>query len=120
MQFEYFLTHTANDVLEIEDIGNCAIDIFNDRGEEALLIIDTYLGRTRIFKFGPFNPDFDVLPDNVDCILKQFNYSQIKINSLISQFLNSNFCATQAFLISKEEALGKCRNLIDYMKSDIY
>lgn len=121
MEYEYFVTHQANGLLDIEDIGNCSIDIFNDEGKEMILVIDTQLGSTRVFTFGPFNPEFEKLPNNVACNLQQMPFSQQKISKIIRQFLNNyQFGATQAFEIEKEEALGKCRDLIGYMKLPIY
>ena len=121
MEYEYFVTHSANGLLDVEDIGNCAIDIFNDLGKEMIMVIDTQLGSTRIFTYGPFDPEFERLPNNVVCNLQQLPFSQQKIGKAIRQFLNNyQFGATQAFIIDKDEALDKCRNIIDYMRTNIY
>lgn len=121
MDYEYFITTTANGVLTVEDCGNCAIDLFNDQGMEKILVVDTNLGATRIFTFGPFNPDLDRLPNMCSTTLKQLNYAVQSINKEIEKFLNDyKFGGTQAIEIDKEEALSKCRNIIDYMRSNIY
>lgn len=121
MEYEYYMTHSANGLLNVDDIGNCAIDIFNDLGEEMVMVIDTLLGQTRILTFGPFNPDFERLPDSVICDLQQLHYSESQIGKVIRKFLNNwKFGATQAFIIDKDEALDKCRNIIDYMRQSIY
>ena len=121
MEYEYYITHQANGLLDVDDIGNCAIDLFNDDGMECILVVDCYLGNARIFTYGPFNPDFERLPNTVNCTLKQMPFSAAQIGKEIKSFLNQYpFNATQAIVIEKEEALDKCRNLIDYMQSPIY
>lgn len=121
MDFEYYMTSQANGLLTVEDIGNCAIDLFNDRGWEKVLIVDTNLGATRLFTYGPFSPDLDRLPPVVECTLKQFPYSQAGIGKEIRTFLRDYmFQGTQAYIIDKEEALDKCRDLIEYMRQPIY
>lgn len=120
MEFEYFFQQTATGLLEIDDIGNCAIDLFNDRGEEKVLIIDTQLGMTRVLINGPFMPDMETLPKDVSCTYKQFPYSQGTINKIIRQCLNDYiFNTTQAIEIDKEEALNKCVDLIAYMRNNV-
>lgn len=121
MDYEYFVTSVANGVLTVDDCGNCAIDLYNDNGMEKILVIDTSLGATRIFTFGPFNPDLDRLPNICSTTFKQINYSIQAISKEINKFLNDyKFGGTQAIEIDKEEALSKCRNIIDYMRSNIY
>lgn len=121
MDFEYFMTHTSNGILEVDDLGNFAIDLFNDRGMEKIMVVDTQLGSTRIFTFGPFNPDLERLPQTTSCTIKLCNYSIQEIGKEVRLFLNGGrFNGTQAIIIDKEDALNKCRNLIDYMRSNIY
>lgn len=67
MNFPYLRVSTTMDSLEVEDIGNCSIRAFNDEGEEYILIIDTNVGITRIFTYGPIVPDLDLLPKQVNC-----------------------------------------------------
>ena len=120
MDFDYFITTQSMGLLSIEDIGNCAIDGFNDRGEEFILVVDTNLGRTRIFTFGPFIQDMETLPNEVSCILKQINYSIQNISKQIRQWINNpRYNITQAMEIDKEEALNKCRDIIEYMRNPI-
>ena len=115
------MTHQTNGLVTVEDIRNCDIDLFNDRGWEKVLILDTNLGATRLFTYGPFSPDLDRLPPMVECTLKQFPYSQSGIGKEIRNFLRDPmFQGTQAYIINKEEALDKCRDLIDYMRQTIY
>lgn len=123
MDFEYLATNTFTGLLEIEDIGNCAITAFNDIGWESILIVDTQLGKSRVFQMGPIAVDLERLPDTVSCTLTQLDFSQKKISSIINTFLNNNRTnryITQALEVSKEKALEDCRNLVDYMSKPIY
>lgn len=120
MNFEYYITKQVNGDIEIEDTGNCAIQAFNDKGEEYYLIIDTSLGTTRVFQYGPAVPDFDLLPKSVNCSFKRIEYSDYKVHKVIDDFLNNGYAGiTQAFLIDKESALNNCRDIIEYMRQDI-
>ena len=74
MDFEYLATNTFTGLLEIEDVGNCAITAFNDIGWESILIIDTQLGKTRVFQMGPIAVDLERLPDTVSCTLTQLDF----------------------------------------------
>ena len=121
MDYEYYITHQANGLLTVDDIGNCAIEVFNDRGWEKVMIVDTYLGATRLLTYGPFSPDLERLPQTVECTLKQFPHSQATISKEIHKFLRDGyFQATQAYVSNKEEVLDKCRDLIEYMRQPIY
>ena len=118
MEFEYFYERKAMGTIDIEDIGNCALDLFNDIGEEKVIIIETHLGQTTVLINGPFNVDSTTLPKEVECILKQFQFSQPEIGKIIRTSLNDfKFKTTQAIEITKEEALDKCRDLVAYMKN---
>lgn len=121
MDFEYLRVTQSMDVLQIEDIGNCAIKAFNDMGEEYILVISTQLGTTRIFNYGPINPDLDLLPKNVNCSFKRIQFSEFKIQKTIRDFLNNPYAnITQAQCVDeKDEVLNDCRSIIEYMKQDI-
>lgn len=119
--FEYFATRVINASLDIEDIGNCAIKACNDRGEEYYMLIETRLGQTRKFIYGPAMPDFDLLPASVNVSFNRFEFTEKRISKDIRSFLNNPFYQiTQAFEISKEELLENCKDLISYMKQEIY
>lgn len=121
MDYDYFMISTASATLTVDDIGNCAILASNDNGLQYILVIDTNLGATRIFRYGPFNPDLERLPNEVECSFRQIEYSESEINKTIRKFLNNyKFGATSAEVIDKEEALSRCRNIISYMGEPIY
>lgn len=120
MKFDYCKVTQSMDSLDIEDIGNCSLLAFNDTGQKFILIIDTQLGTTRVFNYGPINIDLELLPRKVDCSFERLNYSESRIKIIIKNFLNNYmFKITQAQVIDKQEALNNCRSLIEYMRQDI-
>lgn len=121
MEFEYFATRVVNASLSINNIGNCAIKGFNDQGEINILIIETRMGESRIFTYGPAITDFDTLPKSVNCSFQRVSFNEKKMQDIIRKFLNSPYSAiTQAIEVSKEEALAECKGIIDYMKQEVY
>ena len=119
MEFEYFKQTVVNGNLDVDDIGNCAILATNDEGAQYVLVIDTSLGITRVFNYGPIIPDLDMLPKSVMCSFKRIQFSHTKIVKIIDEFLNNSFAhITTAIVVDKAEALETCRSIIDYMKQD--
>lgn len=120
MDFPYFKETIINGNLEVDDIGNCAIEAMNDNAECWVLVIDTMLGTSRIFKYGPYNYDLDMLPKNVLCSFSRIPFSEFKLKKEIDSFLNSPFAnITQARVVDKYEALNNCKSIIEYMKQDV-
>ena len=115
MNFQYFQTVTLNADIEIEDIGNCAIKAFTDLGNEYILIIDTLLGWSRIFQYGPVRPDFDILPAAVKESYNKIPFDERKIKNIIIKFLNMEGI-TQAIAVDREEALDDCKSIIKFMQ----
>ena len=63
--FEYFYTQQAVGQLNIEDLGNCAIEAFNDEGSHYYLVIKTQLGQSIVMEAGPFAIDISILEKSV-------------------------------------------------------
>ena len=116
MNFEYLIKVQKESSIDIEDIGNCALDVFNDLGFEWILLIRTIEGSTEIVEFGPILPDLDYLPAKVSYTYSRIDFAQSKVSNAISRFLNDGYRAiTQAFEISQKEAKEKMKNLVDYI-----
>ena len=114
-EYEYFRVVQSMDSIEVEDIGNCALRAFTDEGLEYLLVVDTKLGETRVFTFGPILPDIEVLPTKVICTYEKIKYAESRIDKAIKTFVNQQGI-TQVENISREEALEDCRSIPDYMR----
>lgn len=116
MRFEYLVKIQKESSIEIDNIGNCALDVFNDLGFEWLLIIHTVEGTTQIVEFGPLLPDLDYPPAKVSYTYDRMDFSESKLHTRISKFLTDGYRGvTQAFEISKEEAKDKMKSLVDYL-----
>lgn len=116
MNFDYLVKIKKESSINIDDIGNCAIDVYNDLGFEWLLIIHTVEGNTQIVEFGPILPDLDYPPAKVVYTYDRMDFAEGKIINRIQKFLNDGYRAvTQAFEISKEEAKDKMKSLVDYL-----
>lgn len=116
--FEYLYTRTAMAELQIDDIGNCAIQICDDRGKTAFMVIKTVMGKTRMFKFGPYQIDLYELPNETICSYEKIDFSQNRLQTEIRSFLNSRgMNVTQAMEIPIEEAFAQYRDLCEYMRN---
>lgn len=119
--FEYFATRIINASLDIDDIGNCAIKACNDKGAEYYMLIETRLGQTRMFIYGPATPEFDLLPASVNISFNRMEFNEKRLSKGIRSFLNNPYYQiTQAFEITKEELLENCKDLISYMEQETY
>ena len=119
MEFEYFYTKSVNGFIDIDDIGNCAIEAFDDLGQVYYLVIRTSYGSTRIMDYGPIIADCDTLPKSTHCTYKRIEYTDAKIKKAIDNFLNNPYASiTQAREIDIDEALNNCKSIINYMKGE--
>lgn len=117
MKYKYFYREAITDEVEIEDIGNCNILAYNDYGSVNVLIVRTQLGLTSIMTYGPIQPDVDLLPKYVKCTFKRIEYNPRKISKEIDTFLNNPVSnITSAIEVDFEEAISKCRSIIEYIK----
>lgn len=116
MHFDYLAKVQRQESIDIENIGNCAIDVYNDLGFNWVLIIKTIEGVTHIIEFGPTLPDIVALPEKVIYDYDRIDFNEKKIKRIIDSFLNDyTKNVTQAFEIGFEEAKSKIRNLVDYI-----
>ena len=116
MHFEYLVKIKKESSIDIDNIGNCALDVFNDLGFEWLLLIRTIEGTTQIVEFGPTIPDIEYPPASVKYSYDRIDFSESKIINRIQKFLTDGYRnITQAFEITQEEAKEKMKNLVDYV-----
>ena len=114
MQFEYSHIITAQEQIDIDDVGNTSIQCFTPYGETKILIIRTIDGITEIIDYGYINADIEELPDKVNYSYQRMEFSQPKLIKIIDKFINDPLVA-QVFEISFQEAKSKIKNLIDCM-----
>ena len=117
LNFEYFFSRMAMGDLEVEDIGNCAIEANDDIGNFYYIVIETNLGFTKIFEYGPTQPDFNEMCKSVTCTFDRIEFNEKKIIKRIQTFLNTPIRnITQAQVVEKEYALDGCKDIIEYMR----
>ena len=116
MTFEYLVKIKKESSINIEDIGNCALDVFNDLAFEWLLLIRTKEGTTEIVEFGPIIADLDYPPAKMSYTYDRMDFNESKLRNRISKFLTDGYRnITQAFEIDQKEAKEKMKNLVDYV-----
>lgn len=116
MNFEYLVKIQKESSIDIEDIGNCALDVYNDLGFEWVLLIHTREGLTEIVEFGPTLPDIEYPPAKVACTYNRMDFNEGKIIKTIQKFLTDGYRnVTQAFEVTQQEAKEKMKNLVDYI-----
>ena len=104
MNFPYMYVTNSFANLDVEEVGDCCIQIFTDDGMTGYLYIDSKDGQSKVLELTYLPTDLDLLP-----ILNKFNfnysyfeYSFNKLCNIIRKFL-VNSKITQALLIEKEQ-----------------
>lgn len=122
MEFKYFYITEASDAIDIENLGNCFIEAYNDFGARFYLWIQTDLGFTKILEAGPY-AEVNIPTKTANISYTQIEYSDSKITKRIETFLNSpKYMIRQA--INKqdeytlEEKISKLYNIVEYMKKE--
>lgn len=100
--------------IEIEDLGNTTVDLFNDIGLEWFIMVKTELGWTNIEMFGPLFVDVDSLDavKGFNYNYQRIEYNEHKIIKQLKQFIQDpKKCITQAFEVERKDALNRLKNL---------
>lgn len=114
-EFDQQLAYMSN--IDIENIGDCAIEANNDDGFFWYLIVKTSLGTSTICTCGPVVPDVDLLPSGFSQSLNRMPYKEDKLVKTISLFLNDRGKKiTKAIAIPIEDAAAQFRDLSDYVE----
>ena len=111
--FEYSAVVQTEEEIDIENIGNCSIIANDVIGKNWCLIIQTSLGFTDIFEFGPMFESGE-LPNSIKFTYNRIPYDDKKISRYISNFLNrKDGVIIQARQVELEEAKSIIINLGD-------
>ena len=116
--FDFNISHLALNSIDIEDIGNCAIECKNDDNLFFILIIRTTMGTSSIYTCGPFNPDVNLLPTGFSSSLTRLDFNISKIEKIIMSFLNDKYAKiTSAQEISLDEAIDEFVDFKQYLEN---
>lgn len=88
MLFEYLKTAQYQDSIDIETVGNCALQSINDEADSWVLLISTDLGFCTVTQAGPINLDFDEVSSNIYILKSSFEYNEKRLFKTISEFIN--------------------------------
>lgn len=117
MQFDFDKELVSNNYVDIDDLGNCAIQASNDECECYYLVIQTKLGKSLVFEYGPIVPDLEMLPDKVTTNISYMDYNQKELAKIIKFFLNDKTRNIKyADTFTKNDLLSECRDLIEYTR----
>ena len=107
--FDYLYTVKAEDSIEIEDIGNCFLKVYNDLGYSWYLSIETQLGESRVKIFGPLREDLpNEFKNGFNFNFSSSEYKESRLSHVIDNFINDpKKMISQVFVIEKEE-FDKC------------
>ena len=75
MNFPYMYVTNSFANLDVEEVGDCCIQIFTDDGMTGYLYIDTKDGQSKVLELTYLPTDLDLLP-----ILNKFNFLQYASN----------------------------------------
>lgn len=114
MQFEYLRQITAQESIDIDNLGSICLQCFTFYGETKVLIIKTVDGITEVIDYGYINVDVEELPDTVSYNYNRFQFNQQKLIKIIDKFINDKGII-QVLEISFEEAKNVIKNLVDCM-----
>lgn len=103
--FEYLYTVKAEDSIDVEDIGNCCLKVYNDSGYSWFLCVETGLGECCIKTFGPVREDIeDYFKNGFNFNLSFCEYKESRLSNIIDNFINDpKKFISQVFVIEKEE-----------------
>jgi hypothetical protein len=118
MEFKYKQVKQFEALIDIDDIGQCSLEITDSEGMCHYLIIRTLLGETTVFEYGPIVSDVQTLPDYVSCRISKSSYDIIKIKKTITTFISDRgrIKVENVRQLVMSEALNLCKDLITYMR----
>ena len=118
MTFEFNQQLMPQNLIDIENIGDFALEGINDEGTFWYLIVKTSLGVSTLASCGPVVPDINLLPSGYCTYLCRMEYKEDKLAKQINMWLNDKSKKlTQANIIEIEDALDQFRDLGEYMRN---
>ena len=120
MLIEYNHQITPQDLINIKDVGQCAIEGTNDDGLYFYLIVVTTRGYSSICTFGPVIPDIDEVVPGYTCQMHQVEFNPKKITKDIYTWLNGKKPGkakpiSSAKIICVEEALDNLPDIAGHI-----
>ena len=119
MTFEFNQQLMPQSLVDIDEIGQFALEASNDEGYFWYLVVRTSLGTVTIGSCGPVVPDIDLLPSGYCCSLARMEYKEQKLEKFINTWLNDRSkVLTNAKLIEVDDAIDEFRDLGQYLRNE--
>lgn len=104
--------------VDIDEMGQFALEAWNDDGMYYYLVVRTLLGTTTIATCGPVVPDVELLPSGFSMTLDKMPYKEDKLAKTINFWLNGkDKKLTNAVTIKPEDAIENFRDLKAYLQN---
>ena len=121
MLFEFDHVLKAQKTLEIDNIGEFAIQAIDNEGRYYYLICRTSLGMTSFVTYGPIVPGIPLLPGGFSTNLDRMPYLESKIAKKVEYFLNpKKTVIVEAEEISFDEAVDAFIDIKEYLTNFEY
>ena len=118
--FEFNNQFVPQSLVDIENIGQFAIEASNADGYFWYLIVSTSLGTVTIASSGPCIPDVNLLPGGYACSFYTMEYKENKLEKAINTWLNDRGkCLVEARVVEIEKALDEFRDLGEYLRNEV-
>ena len=116
--FEFNNQFVPQSLIDVDEIGQFALEASNDQGYFWYLLVRTSLGTVTIASCGPVVPDVKLLPSGYSCWISRMEYKEQKLEKAINTWLNDkNKALTEAKLIDIDEAIDQFVDLGDYLRN---
>ncbi len=118
VNFEFNNQFVPMSFVDIDEIGEFALQAYNDEGFFWHMVVQTCLGQTMIAVSGPVIPDFDELTKfGYSVNIFTLEYDEHKIEKYINSWLNDkNKKLTGAEVISMKDALYQFKDAKEYVE----
>lgn len=115
-QFEFNKVLIPQSLVDLEDIGDFALECYNDDTSVYFYIVGkTKDGFTTFYTWGPVIPDLNMPIDKYFFNIKIMEYKEKKVINYINSFLNGGYGITEAKLITIEEAIEQAKNEKEFL-----
>lgn len=114
MQFDYKRNIVLSESINIEDIGEFAIECSNEDGFYYYMITTTYLGYTHILTFGPIIPDMEKTPSGYSTYYKCISFKEETLIKDINKFItDTKKNISKITVVTKREAFSCLKDFSD-------
>lgn len=114
--FEFNQQLLPQSLVDIQELGQFALEGINEEGYFYYLVVRTSLGTVTLADCGPVVPDITLLPSGYQTSLERMPYKEDKVSRAINMWLNDRSKKlTEAKVIDIEEAIAQFRDLGEYL-----